>query len=359
MNNPKFYTEKSELIREIPSHLKTMAGVTFGYLHGKTAVIEVAVTGDDIYLNEVLFGDGNFSAVVNELKNTCRSNKMAISNVDPRLVKQFEAEGMNVFPVEDVKCFQYAVREIKRHNLQITVQSRNTIEAAIHGFPKRYGSILEAIVCVIIAKVLEGGVENQPIDTIAETMKKIYRETQKLLPELKQINENLSRFTVPDLTLKTKEWLKLEIEPERPDFVVINGLKWDRENAVIEGREHFNWHEALGIAHTKGKRLPTKGEWEALVALGSTWDDERKGRWFGKDHKRKADARGSIFLPTVGRRCSNGNMVGDTSTYGGYWGGSVNSSTNDVCNLFFNNGHLLTSSVSWRFGLSVRLVSDL
>ena len=86
------------------------------------------------------------------------------------------------------------------------------------------------------------------------------------------------------------------------------GLLWDTENLAIggyekDGRHYYTWQEAIDAARSVGKRLPTREELKALCDLGSTWDDERKGRWFGGNHD--SDHKGSLFLPAAGLRNNN------------------------------------------------------
>ena len=74
-------------------------------------------------------------------------------------------------------------------------------------------------------------------------------------------------------------------DPES-DPIELCGLLWDRDNLAVggyekDGHHYYVWQDAMYAAKSVGKRLPTREKWEALCDLGSTWDDERKGRWFG------------------------------------------------------------------------------
>ena len=86
-------------------------------------------------------------------------------------------------------------------------------------------------------------------------------------------------------------------DPES-DSIELCGLLWDTENLAIggyekNGRHYYTWQEAIDAARSVGKRLPTREELKALCDLGSTWDDERKGRWFGGNHD--SDHKGWLF----------------------------------------------------------------
>ncbi|MDR3327352.1 MAG: hypothetical protein LBT04_04395, partial [Prevotellaceae bacterium] len=67
------------------------------------------------------------------------------------------------------------------------------------------------------------------------------------------------------------------------DYIEINGLKWDKENLVIDNKELFTHEEALELAKSLNKRLPSLKEFKELIKTGSTYDKEKKGKWFGSD----------------------------------------------------------------------------
>lgn len=101
---------------------------------------------------------------------------------------------------------------------------------------------------------------------------------------LKYANKIINRETWIDGFISGIQYKK-----EYPQSIELCGLLWDTENLAIggyekDGHHYYTWHEAMEAARSVGKRLPTWEEWEALCDLGSTWDDERKGRWFGGNH---------------------------------------------------------------------------
>ena len=145
------------------------------------------------------------------------------------------------------------------------------------------------------------------------------------------------------------------------------GLLWDTENLAIggyekDGHHYYTWQEAMDAAKSVGKRLPTREEWKALCDLGSTWDDKRKGRWFGGNHD--SDHKGSLFLPIAGLSSSKGlsyptKIIG-TSTGGYYWSSSPYYGNNNYAgNLYFTSGYVFPQDKGIRtFSLSVRCVRD-
>ena len=147
------------------------------------------------------------------------------------------------------------------------------------------------------------------------------------------------------------------------DSIELCGLLWDTENLAIggyekDGHHYYTWQEAMEAAKSVGKRLPTREEWKALCDLGSTWDDERKGRWFGGNHD--SDHKGSLFLPAAGLRYSNSGELASTSSYGYYWSSSMDDGISYYAvNLYFSSGTVFPQDRGIRtFSFSVRCVRD-
>ena len=156
-------------------------------------------------------------------------------------------------------------------------------------------------------------------------------------------------------------------DPES-DPIELCGLLWDRENLAIggykkNGRHYYTWEEAMDAAKSVGKRLPTQYEWVALCDLGSTWDAERKGRWFGGNHD--SDHKGSLFLPAAGWRNTNRGELANTSSCGYYWSSSTYyGGDTSAGNLYLGPGHVSPIHFSpihfsnRAYGFSVRCVRD-
>ena len=147
------------------------------------------------------------------------------------------------------------------------------------------------------------------------------------------------------------------------DPIELCGLLWDRENLTIggyekDGRRYHTWEEAMDAAWFVGKRLPTREELKALYYLGSTWDDERKGRWFGGNHD--SDHKGSLFLPAAGLRSSNSGELANTSSNGYYWSSSPYYGGYGYagCLYFGSGGATPLNSSNRANGFSVRCVRD-
>ena len=141
----------------------------------------------------------------------------------------------------------------------------------------------------------------------------------------RMVDELVARRAI-DIAKEESELQQDVVRRDAPsDSIELCGLLWDTENLTIggykkNGHHYYTWEDAMDAAKSVGKRLPTRKEWKALCDLGSTWDDELKGRWFGGNHD--SDHKGSLFLPAAGLRYSNSGELASTSSYGYYWSSS-------------------------------------
>lgn len=151
-------------------------------------------------------------------------------------------------------------------------------------------------------------------------------------------------------------------DPES-DSIELCGLLWDTENLAIggygkDGHHYYTWQEAMDAAKSVGKRLPTREEWTALCDLGSTWDAERKGRWFGGNHD--SDHKGSLFLPAAGWHNTNRGELANTNIDGLYWSSSPDYGGSSYAGYFiFYSGCVYSPDThDSSYGFSVRCVRD-
>lgn len=174
----------------------------------------------------------------------------------------------------------------------------------------------------------------------------------------RMVDELVARRAI-DIAKEESELQQDVVRRDAPSAPIeLCGLLWDRDNLSIggyekDGHHYYTWEEAMDAAESVGKRLPTREEWEALCDLGSTWDAELRGRWFGGNHD--SDHKGSLFLPAVGLRNSS------TRTYGYYWSSSrlYGGYDNYAGTLLFTSGSVYPlSSNSRALGFSVRCVRD-
>ena len=143
-------------------------------------------------------------------------------------------------------------------------------------------------------------------------------------------------------------------------------LEWMTENLTghggteIDGETYYTYDEAEEAVKQLGDgwRLPTRGEMVDLDDLGSTWDDERKGRWFGGNHD--TDHAGSLFLPAAGCRDRSTGALTNVGTYGYYWSSSSYAAGNrNAGSLSFHSGAVYPLYYNYRaYAFSVRCVRN-
>ena len=141
------------------------------------------------------------------------------------------------------------------------------------------------------------------------------------------------------------------------DTIVLNGLLWDTENLNINGKTHFTYEEAKVGAAKRGKRLPTKNEFEALLQLPHVFDQEKHGIWFAE---KEADLKNekSLFLRTAGIRYNGDTVIENAGKFGYYWSDTPDD-IYEAYYLFFGSADAFRFSGSRKTSLTVRCVLDM
>ncbi|MDR3326925.1 MAG: hypothetical protein LBT04_02135 [Prevotellaceae bacterium] len=140
------------------------------------------------------------------------------------------------------------------------------------------------------------------------------------------------------------------------DYIEINGLKWDKENLVIDDKELFTHDEALKLAKSLNKRLPSFKEFKELIETGSTYDKRKTGRWFGSDSNLLSKSKQSIFLPAAGERLCKDSIEYSKGYLGYYWSSKINYPYARY--MYFSSSNVLAYYRNNRAnGMSVRLIN--
>ena len=145
------------------------------------------------------------------------------------------------------------------------------------------------------------------------------------------------------------------------NVIVLNGLEWDTENLVIDGKTHFTYEDAKAEAAKLGKRLPTKYEFDSLLQLPHVFDEEKNGMWFAKNQvDLKSDK--SLFLPAAGFTHVSLYYLNYIGEHGFYWSDTLYYlNTKEVYRLNFNkkNNNGNTCMFSKDYMYTIRCVSDI
>lgn len=186
---------------------------------------------------------------------------------------------------------------------------------------------------------------------------------------LTEATEALKRIIEAKLADSTESGQAQTVDEKAPSTIILPGmpgLEWMTENlsgfggTEVDGRTYYTWEEAMAAAEQLGNgwRLPTRDEFVQLDELGSTWDEDRKGRWFGGNHE--TDHEGSLFIPATGfRHVTTGALI-HVGTEGDYWSSSpYSSSSTGAGHLGFNSTAVYPQGGSSRAnGFSVRCVRN-
>jgi len=130
-----------------------------------------------------------------------------------------------------------------------------------------------------------------------------------------------------------------------PDGVMIDGIVWAKYNVGAPGTfaatpesagMYYQWNHKIGWAGSGSItgwdntpltgptwvaandpcptdwRVPSKAEFDKLIAFAQPWDETKKGRYFGS-------GANSIFLPAAGGLYSVSNTLDSFGSTGSYW----------------------------------------
>lgn len=119
-----------QLIDEMPMSKKKFYGMDFGYSNDPTAIVEVIITNDAIYLNELCYKTEMVTRdIINELKANVEEGKRVISeSADPRLIKEISNAGITITPVEKYPgSIEAGINKMLEYKICITRKSYNAI----------------------------------------------------------------------------------------------------------------------------------------------------------------------------------------------------------------------------------------
>jgi phage terminase large subunit len=115
-----------EIVEEIPEHVrKRWVGMDFGYTNDPTAIINVAIDGDDLYMDEICYRTHMLTNdIIKVLKAECQSKKIISESADPRLIDEIHNAGLNIHAVEKFKGSVMAgIAKMQEFNIKITRRS--------------------------------------------------------------------------------------------------------------------------------------------------------------------------------------------------------------------------------------------
>jgi phage terminase large subunit len=172
------------LIDEIPDHVKKRwVGMDFGYSNDQTAICEVGLLEQSLYIDEKCYQTQMLSSdIITLLKSRCAGMKVISESADPRLLQEIYRSGVNIHPVKKYAgSIQAGINEMLKYALYITKRSTNVIkefknytyaqdkEGRFLNEPiDCYNHAIDAIRYVCMSEIMGG--EKKPVDA-----KRIYQ----------------------------------------------------------------------------------------------------------------------------------------------------------------------------------------
>ena len=119
------------IIDEIPPSIKRRwTGMDFGFTNDPTAISEVAIHENNLYIDEVCYQTQMLSSdIVRVLKAECEGLKVISESADPRLIQEIHRAGINIHPVKKYPgSIEAGINKMLEYKIHITKRSINVIK---------------------------------------------------------------------------------------------------------------------------------------------------------------------------------------------------------------------------------------
>jgi phage terminase large subunit len=123
--------ETIEIVPEIPIWVKErFTGIDFGYTNDPTAIGEVGIQDNTLYVDELCYRTRmNIADIIKTLKDVNNDRKIISESADPRLVDEIYHSGFNIHPVEKGKgSVEAGIEKMKTMKICVTERSINAIK---------------------------------------------------------------------------------------------------------------------------------------------------------------------------------------------------------------------------------------
>ena len=120
--------ESYEMIDQIPGYVKKrFIGMDFGYTNDPTAILEVGIHGEELYLDEICYRTRMLTNdIIGVLKANCKDRKIISESADPRLIDEIYNAGLNIHAVEKYQgSIMAGITKMQEYKIFITKRSTN------------------------------------------------------------------------------------------------------------------------------------------------------------------------------------------------------------------------------------------
>lgn len=116
-----------DMAEKIPDTVKRRwIGVDFGYSNDPTAIVEVGVQGDYLYIDEICYRTRMLTSDIIEELRPYRRLKVISESADPRLVQEIYRAGMNIHPVNKFSgSVKAGISKMHEYRIRYTRRSMN------------------------------------------------------------------------------------------------------------------------------------------------------------------------------------------------------------------------------------------
>ena len=121
------------LVDSIPEGLNTFYGMDWGYTNDPTALIQCAISGTDIYLNELLYMTGltnsDIARMVVDLGVRRNYDEIFADSAEPKSIEDLRRAGFNIKPaMKGEDSIRKGIDKMKEYKIHITKHSVNLIK---------------------------------------------------------------------------------------------------------------------------------------------------------------------------------------------------------------------------------------
>jgi phage terminase large subunit len=120
-----------EKVDAIPPHVKRRwCGVDFGYTNDPTAICEVALLDNVLYVDEICYKTQMLSSdIIRVLKAECSRLKIISESADPRLIQEIYRAGINIHPVKKFPgSVEAGISKMLELRICVTKRSDNVVK---------------------------------------------------------------------------------------------------------------------------------------------------------------------------------------------------------------------------------------
>ena len=128
---PSFVFRGFEIVDKIPSIAdKRYIGVDFGFTNDPTAICEVAVYGDILYIDEICYRTEMLSTeIIQVLKTEAPRMKVISESADPRLIQEIYRAGIDIHPVKKFAgSIEAGLAKMQEYKIVVTKRSVNVMK---------------------------------------------------------------------------------------------------------------------------------------------------------------------------------------------------------------------------------------